>query len=349
MVLDKILNDREQLILQAVVHTYIVTAEPVGSRTLVERYDLDLSSATVRHVMAELEEAGFLQQVHISSGRIPTIQGYRYYIDYLMRVRRLALAERTRIEAELSNRLNDLEAVMRQTCHLLALISRHVGMVEPPSPSAARVRTIELMPLASNRIAVLVADTFDRVHSETVAVEERLGERDLSRLRQFLNDHLRGAKVEELRSELQLVLAALHDEHHRLCEQALSLFDPFPTTWPARLYLDGAAQLFEQPEFDDMAKAREVFHLIEARDQLIELLRAAVRDGPPRPWVVIGGETDREGLEEISVVAAPYCIGDQPVGMLGVLGPRRMAYPRVAGLVDYTANLLSRFLTRLAG
>ncbi|MDZ4858270.1 MAG: hypothetical protein SGI88_04750, partial [Candidatus Hydrogenedentes bacterium] len=124
------LSDREKLILQAAVHSFITTAEPVGSRAIVKRFDLDLSAATVRNVMADLEEAGYLQQLHTSSGRVPTDLGYRYYVDYLMRAQELTLHERARIETELTARLNDADEVMRQTSHLLALLSHQTGIVE---------------------------------------------------------------------------------------------------------------------------------------------------------------------------------------------------------------------------
>lgn len=343
------LNDREQTILQAVVHTYITTAEPVGSRAVVKRYSLRLSPATVRNAMADLEEAGFLQQVHASSGRVPTNRGYRYYIDYLMQAQRLTLAERGRIQRRLSACLTDAEEVMRQTSQLLALISRHMGIVEAPSEDEALVRTIELMPLTPNRLAILVADNYGRVRNEVVALDETLDDVELTKLRRFLNETLRGVVVSQARAKVQSSVAAFQDERRRLAEWAWRIFGPFPVNRPAHLYLDGAAQLFEQPEFQDVEKAREVFNLIEEQDRLLVLLRAGMRGGPRRTHVLIGAETERQGLEEISVVASPYCVGDKAVGMIGVLGPKRMPYPRLTGIVDYMAAILSRYLTQLAG
>lgn len=343
-----LLNEREQLILQAVVHTYITTADAVGSRSIAKRFGLDLSPASVRNVMADLEEAGYLQQLHTSSGRVPTDRGYRYYVNYLMKVQELTLGERARIECELSEKLNDADEIMRQTSHLLALVSHQAGIVEAPDEGKAIVRHVELVPFAPARAALIVADDYGRVQTVMVAMPETIT--DLPRLNGFMRDALRDIAVSQIASSLRAKAKTMMDEYQSLAEQALSVFSEMPPQRPGRLYLDGATRLFEQPEFSDVAKAREVFGLLEERDRVIDLLRCRV--GPsetPHASVLIGSESQSHGLEEISVVAAPYRVGEKTVGRLGVLGPRRMPYSRLTAVVDYTANMLSRFLTRLAG
>lgn len=346
---DKQLNERERLILQAVVHTYITTAEAVGSRSIVKRYGLECSPATARNVMSDLEEAGFLQQLHTSSGRVPTQRGYRYYVDYLMRVQELTAGERHRIEQEFSKQLNDADEVMRQTSHLLALVTHHAGLVEAPNESEALVRSAEIMKLGPNRIALLVADSNGRVRTEMVAVEEPIDEELLPKLRAFLNERLHGESVNNARRRVEQGLEQMFDEQRRLAEQALRLLKSLPESRPGQLFLEGATQLFEQPEFRDVGRAREVFHLFEERDLLLELLRAEIRDGGANMHVLIGGDEGQGKLEGISVVASPYRVGEKTVGMLGVLGPRRMPYSKLTAVVDYTANMLSKLLTRLAG
>ena len=162
------LGERERLILHAVVHTHITTAEPVGSRSVVKRFDLDLSPATVRNVMADLEDLGFLQQIHTSSGRVPTDQGYRYYVDYLMQVQALTLRERSRIEREFERKLNDADEVLRQTSHLLAMVTRQAGLAEAPNEGRAEVQRLDLIPFAACRLAVLIVDNFGRARTLTV-------------------------------------------------------------------------------------------------------------------------------------------------------------------------------------
>ncbi len=342
------LSEREQLILQAVVHTYITTAEPVGSRTIVKRLGLELSPATVRNVMADLEEAGFLEQVHTSSGRVPTNRGYRYYVDYLMRVQELTLAERHRIERELSQQLNNADEVMRQTSHLLALATHHAGIVEAPRGAVAVVRNVELMTLGNSRFAVLVADNYGRIKTVVVAPTELDPEPDLPSLRNFLNSTLQGVAVNRLQEAIAARIASMTDEYRRVAAYASTVMGAMPKEISSEVYLDGAEQLMEFPEFRDVDKVREMFALLGERDRLLELLRAGISDGPPKASVVIGGETPGRGLDEVSVVASPYCVDEKPVGMIGVLGPRRMPYSHLAAGVEYTAKIVSRLLTRLS-
>ena len=340
------LTEREQLILKAVVHTYITSAEAVGSRSIVKRLGLDLSPATVRNVMADLEEAGYLQQLHTSSGRVPTDSGYRYYVDYLMNVQELTVSERARIEQEFSERLNDADEIMRQTSHLLALISRHTGIVESPDERRAMVRRVEIVPLSANRAAVMVADNYGRVRTLTVTLPSEIA--DVPKLNRFMNDMLHGVAVEGMAASMQAKAISIVDEYRGLANEAVTVINGLPSQWPGRVFLDGTTQLFEQPEFRDITRAREVFGLLEERDRVVELLRGR-SEAPDGASVVIGSESNTHGLEEISVVTAPYQMGGKTVGRIGILGPRRMPYSRLTAVVDYTAHMLGRFLTRLAG
>jgi heat-inducible transcriptional repressor len=342
------LSDREALILQAVVHSYITTAEPVGSRAIVKRFGLDLSAATVRNVMADLEELGFVEQVHTSSGRVPTDRGYRYYVDYLMGVQELTLSERARIEREFTQQLDDADDVLKQTSHMLALISNQTGLVEAPEERDTEVRHIDLMPLSSSRVAVLVADSYGRVQTFVVSLRSPLCADDLPRLNRFLNEHLRGEAVSRLAIAMHQRIRHLLDDDRQLAEQALQVLDLVPANRPGVLFLEGATQLFEQPEFKDVAKAREVFGLLEEHDRVVDLLRSGLQRSETGSRIVIGSEIQNKGLADISVVAASYRVGDKPVGVLGILGPRRMPYWRLTAVVDYTASMLSRFLTMLA-
>ncbi len=346
---DAELSERENLILQAAVHSYITTAEPVGSRAIVKRFGLDLSAATVRNVMADLEEAGYLQQLHTSSGRVPTDRGYRYYVDYLMRAQELTLQERARIESELTSRLSDADDVMRQTSHLLALLSHQTGIVESPNEGDAQVNRIELIPVTPARVAVLIADSVGRVRTHMVSIEPSIETAMVPRLSAFLNENFRGVPVDRLMISVQTRLRMFMDEQRRVAEEALRVLQLLPANRPGTLYLEGATQLFEQPEFRDVDRAREVFVLLDEKERLLEILRSAVmQTESPRATVLIGREAPGQGVDGISLVAAPYMVGTKQVGMIGVLGPRRMPYQKVTALVDYTAGLLSRLLTRLA-
>ncbi len=343
------LSEREELVLRAVVQCYITSAEPVGSRVIAKRFGLDFSPATIRNVMADLEEEGYLQQLHTSSGRVPTDRGYRYYVDYLMSVQELTLTERARIERDLSDRLTDADEIMRQTSQLLALLSHQTGMVQTPDDDNARVQHIEVMPVSASRAAVLVADSYGRVHTVILQWDESPAPDEFVSLNRFLNEHLRGVVCDQMIARMHGIVRTVLDENRRLAERALRVLQLLPANRPSHLYLEGAAQLFEQPEFRNIDHAREVFGVLEERDRLTALLRTNAANYGSGASVWIGSESHEPGLREISVVAAPYSVGGQSVGVIGVLGPRRMPYQRLTAVVDYTANMLSRLMTRLAG
>ncbi|MEK7793950.1 MAG: heat-inducible transcriptional repressor HrcA [Candidatus Hydrogenedentota bacterium] len=344
------LSEREELVLHAVVHAYITTAEPVGSRALVKRVGLDISPATVRNVMSDLEEMGFLAQLHTSSGRVPTDQGYRYYVDYLMRVQELTRSERARIEGELTIRLNDAESVLRQTSHLLALISHQAGIVQGPDTAEATVSRIDIMPLKGERAVVIMVDSFGRVRTSVLSIAGEMTQDEAAKLNAFLNEHLQNAPLSDIAGAMHRKLESFVDEQRRIAARVIEVLELVPPAAPGQLFMDGATHLFEQPEFKDMDKAREVFGLLEENDRVLALLRAGVTlSNSDNASIVIGSEATGSGVREISVVSAPYSIGGQSVGRIGVLGPRRMPYSKLAGVVGATASVLSRFLTRLAG
>ena len=345
------LNERERHILHAVVHSYITTAEPVGSRTVVKRFDLGVSAATVRNVMADLEDMGYLQQLHTSSGRVPTDRGYRYYVDYLMQVQQLTVSERQRIEQEYQSRIEDADTLLRQTSHLLALISHQAGLAEAPVEGSALTQRIELLSIAPERMAVLILDNLGRLRTYTVYLKLPLSNDAITKLTQFLNVNLYGVPVERLANSLEARLREYLDEQRNLADQALQVLSMLPRERTSQLYLDGTNQLFEQPEFRDITKARQVFGLLDAQDRIISLIRSAANaDGAnPRNSVFIGIEGNLQGFEDISVIAAPYKVNDETVGMIGVLGPRRMPYSRLTAIVSYTAKFVSNVLTQLAG
>ena len=342
------LNDRERQILQCVVHSYITTAEPVGSRSVVKRFNLNVSPATVRNTMADLEDSGYLQQVHTSSGRVPTDKGYRYYVDYLMQVQELTLAERGRIEDDLTRKIQDADEVLRQTSHLLALVSHQAGLAEAPGQNIAEIQRIELIPLNDRRLAVLIVDNFGRVRTVPVELEERLEANEVTMLGHFLNATLRGVTLDNLAQAVENKLRSFLDEQRKLAEQALRVLNLLPPQRHGVLFLEGATQLFEQPEFKDIDRAREVLGLLEERERLADMLRSVLEDRPPQGLtVLIGSESNQPGVEGISLIASPYKVNGKPAGMIGILGPRRMPYPQLTAMVDFTAGLVGRILGRL--
>jgi len=342
------LSERERTILYAVVNSYVTAAEPVGSRSVVKQFNLDLSPATVRNTMADLEELGFLKQVHTSSGRVPTEKGYRYFVNHLMRVQQLTLDEQSRIEREYQQKLNDTDAVLKQTSHMLALLTQQAGIAEAPTEASVFVQRLELIPIAPQRMAVLIVDNYGRVRSGSVELDYELPLDRMQLINRFLNDQLRGVEVDALAEGVRQRLATYFDEQRLMAQQALDVLSLLPRQQTRQLFLDGAAQLFEQPEFNDIQRAREVFGLFEENQQIADALRAGLWQGKGMHSQVFIGEAGTP-LEGLSVVAAPYEVDGKAVGMVGILGPRRMQYSRLTSVVDYTAQVVGRILTRFAG
>ena len=340
------LGEREREILHAVVNSYITTAEPVGSRAVVKRFNLDLSAATVRNAMADLEDMGYLQQVHTSSGRVPTDDGYRYYVDYLMHVQELTLSEKRRIERDFSQKLEDVDGLLRHTSQLLALASRQAGIAEAPDLSQTRVQRFELVPVGENRVAVLMIDNYGTVRSVMATLSSPIETRQVETLNTFLNQNFVGTATGSLADSVRTRLGEILGGQRDLAQHALEALDLMPQRQEKRLFLEGAVQLFEQPEFQRVEQARGVFGLLEGHDKLISILRKAVADGDGRA-VFISRDDDDLGVDGIGVVASAYHVDGEPAGFIGVLGPRRMPYSKLTSLVHHTASLVGRLLTKL--
>jgi len=343
------LNEREKTILEAVVHLYITTAEPVGSRTVAKRLGLNLSPATIRNVMADLEDMGFLTQVHTSSGRILTDLGYRYYVSHLMKVQELTLAERERIKQELSKKIESMDQILRHTSHLLALASHQAGLAELPSENTAVIRRIELVHLFERQIAILIVDSFGCVHTSSVVLNEPISTQLLESLSKFLNESLYDVSIDNIHSVIRERLKKFFDERRKLVELALRIFTHVEP--PAnQMFLEGTNNLFDQPEFQEPVKVRSILGIMEDPTPLIRALRESISQiETPQRTVLIGSETRMGDFAEFGVIATPYTIEDkkEPAGFIGILGPKRMPYERLSAIVDYTASMVGKMLSRL--
>lgn len=343
------LNEREQLILEAVVHLYITTAEPVGSRTVAKRLGLNLSSATIRNVMADLEDLGYLTQVHTSSGRVPTDLGYKYYVKHLMKIQELTLAERERIRQELTRKLDSAEQILRRTSHLLALATHQAGLADMSGEGTAEIRRIELIHLFEKQIAILIVDSFGNVHTSSVTVEEPISSALLDSMSKFLNESLANVPLENMHSVIKETLRKFFDERHRLAELALRILGKVePTT--SQMFLEGTTNLFDQPEFQEPNKARSIFGIIENPEPIIKMLREKVaKQELEERTVLIGSDTKIKELDDFGLIASPYRLEDtkEPIGFVGVLGPKRMPYEKLTAIVDYTASMVGKMFSRL--
>lgn len=336
------LGKREREILRALVQDYIHTGEPVASQPLLSRHDLPCSPATVRNVMADLEALGFLAKPHASSGRVPTEQGYRLYVDALLKVRPPAPAERERIERVAQEATQDLDATLGGTVQLLHSLSHHAGVVTTPRPVADPIRQIEFVRLRENRLLVVFVSDAGIVTNKVLTLEAALEPGELEQAQNYLNEKLRDTPVDGLRERILAEMRQDQTALHQLVAKALMLAEQAFSTQDATLLVDGEASFLEAPEFADVQKARQLLKAFAEKDRILHLLDRVLRAREVR--IFIGAESEFAAVPDVSVVAAPYGRGDRVLGSLAVVGPTRMNYARVIPLVDLTAREISRAL-----
>jgi heat-inducible transcriptional repressor len=345
------LSDRSRRILAALISEYVETGEPVASQTVVRRGGLGLSSATVRNVLAALEEQGYVYQPHTSAGRVPTDLGYRCYVNMLMEGRRPGRA--SAIEAQLladSASAVLMEETLTHVSHVLSEASHHVGFAVAPGRDEAEFQRIEFVPLSDTRILVVVITRGGQVSNKVVDIGERLSSMDLHQAANYLNEQFAGRPLNEVRAAVMASLTEERTLYDALLSRALRLAQStFEGIHSNALYIEGAATLLEEDREGggvSIATLRSLLGMIEEKHRLVRLLTAYIEG--PGLTVVIGHEHAAPDLRDLSLVAASYTDGDRR-GTIGVLGPRRMHYQRAIAVVDGAARAMTRLLQQGAG
>ena len=336
------LSDRAKRILEAVIEDYIATAEPVGSRSITRSHALALSPATVRNVMSDLEEMGLLTSPHTSSGRIPTDKAYRLYVNSILEVKNIARDNREEIQRRCRMAGKDMAQVLKETSRLLSSTSSYMGVVMAPRLAANVFHQMEFVKLSSRRILAIMVSQNGTVQNRLIQTEEEILQEDLVRMANYLNDLLQGLTIAQVRERLIKEMQSEKVRYDSLMSQALALSEQTISTDGPELFLEGQANILEQPEFSDAVKMRDIFRAFEKKSLLLDLLdRSMQADGV---HIFIGSESHLLNMEGMSLITSTYMTGKDTVGVLGVIGPTRMGYGRVIPIVDYTAKLISRLL-----
>jgi heat-inducible transcriptional repressor len=337
------LNRREREILRAIVQEHIHTGEPVASQTLRSRHDLEVSPATVRSVMADLEELGLLEKPHASAGRVPTSAGYRLFVDLLVKVRAPSPADRERIE-KMTLGSPAVDSLLGRTAELLHSLSHHVGVVSTPPPLSDPTRHVEFVRLREARVLVVFVSQAGLVTNKLVELDAPYTHSELEQAAAYLSEKLQTTGIEGLREAIvsdmradETALRDLMEKALRLAEQAL------PVPGSERILVDGEATFLDAPEFADMGKARALLRTFAEKDRILRVLDRVLQAREMQ--IFIGAESDLAANSDVSVVAAPYVRDGRVLGALAVIGPTRMDYGRVIPLVDLTAREISRALS----
>jgi heat-inducible transcriptional repressor len=340
------LTERERRVLEAVVQSYVETAEPVGSRTVARRFRMGVSAATIRNAMSDLEEKGYLFHPHTSAGRVPTDLAYRLYVNSLMRFPTMTARQEERLREDLIADGSAVSAVVRRAAQVLSVLTQELGVAVAPSLDAAILERLELIAVSSDRLLLVLSlrsgvvrtifvEVTGTLHPEAVAtlnvvLNERLGGLALRDIRATLPERVRDSATTPAEGELLDIFLATGDQ----------LFE-VPTAEADEVVLGRTSVLAEQPEFSSGARMRELIELTEQRDVLRKALEG--RANAVGLTVTIGGENESQQLSKLTLVTAPYRSGPLS-GVIGVLGPTRMPYDKVASLVEHTSKLVGDLL-----
>lgn len=337
------LNERAQTLLKTLVERYIIEGQPVGSRSLSRYSGLDLSPATIRNVMADLEDMGFILSPHTSAGRVPTARGYRLFVDNLLVVKPLEEQQIAQLEGQLHP--DNPSRVIGVASQLLSQLTHFAGVVMLPRRDSPAFRHIEFMALSERRILLIIVTPEGDVQNRVIVPERVYSASDLVEAANYLNQHYAGCSFEDIRRRLQDELKDLRQDMMRLMSSAIEAGSQAMTESRDGVVVSGERNLLDVQDLSsNMGRLRQLFDLFEKKTDLMQLLEASRRAQGVQ--IFIGEESGVLTLDECSVVAAPYEVDSRVVGTLGVVGPTRMAYDRVIPIVEITAKLLSSALSQ---
>jgi len=339
-----LLTDRQVLILQVIVDDFIRSAQPIGSRSLSKKEEINFSSATIRNEMADLEELGFIEKTHTSSGRIPSEKGYRFYVDNLLLPQKLNHSDMAAIKSLFAERIYELEKIVQKSAKILSEMTNYTSIVLGPAVKDNRLKKLQIVPLNKDTaIAIIVTDT-GHVENRMFHFPTSVDPSDVEKMVNILNERLAGVPLTNLNSKLYKEIAVLLRQHISSYDTLLnSIADTLNLPSHEKVFFGGKTNILSQPEFNDVEKIRSLMNMIEQEDGLYQL----IRKNPAGINIKIGTENDNSAMENCSLITATYSMGAEKLGTIAVLGPTRMEYSRVISLLQLISTDLSKVLTEL--
>ena len=336
------LDARKLRILKAVIDEYVLSAAPVGSRSISRRSGLNLSSATIRNEMADLEELGYLEQPHTSAGRVPSDKAYRLYVDSMMRRSRLSEDEVRLIRRYFDRRIDGVEMVMQQTAQALSEVTQYTAMVLPPVLELNRLRHIQLVPLMEGRALLVVVTDTGFARDAVIRVPEGITSEHLYRISEMLTGQLADHTLSEVRQIFAQLFRDLSTHRRLLGGVMKAMEDKLIEDAPEDVVVGGPTKMLNYPEYSDVEKAKNFLTIFESKDRLAQIMK---HSGGMEVTIRIGPENEIEELKDCSLVTATYRVGNHGTGTLGIIGPTRMNYQRVVTVMDYMGQVISRLLS----
>ena len=341
------LTAREREVLKDIILMYVLSAEPVSSRSISKHGRLGLSSASIRNVMSDLEELGYLRQPHTSAGRVPTGAGYHLFAESLMGAQTVPARVRRYIDEHLREAPSDADGLVAVTSHLLSELSQQVGIVVCPAIGETVLRAIEFVPLTGSRVLVVIVSESGFVDNKVIDTDKPLPREELVRSSNYLTESFAGLTLRQIRDRLLVAMAEERAKVDELLGSTLELARRSLDLAAGReVLVDGTSAVLAQPELADVLRVRRLIETFADKARLVKMLNACVRGQGVR--VVIGEDSDLTSELDFSLVATRYGVGDRERGTLGIFGPSRMEYQRVIPLVHYLGETLSQMLTSTA-
>ena len=337
----EVVHERKSKILNALIHHFIKTAKPVGSNVLIDEYNIKLSPATVRNLMAELEEDGFLTQPHTSAGRIPTDKGYRAYVDSLVKLQKFAIEEEERIKKEYEQKHKEIETLLSETSRILSGLSQYTGFVLAPKTQYDEISNIELLQIAPDQLLIVLLTHTGMVKHKKVNASLSPGQ--LTNMRNFLNEKLRGVPLAQANKIISEEVADFKQKRAEIYHVAEKIGDIFYAIQDD-IYIDGTSNAASIPDFIDFEPIRSIIKLNEDKERLIQIINEDFNAGAIN--VKIGSENLLAELKDLSIITTSYNDGNRTVGVLGIIGPKRMPYDKMMSLVSAVSKMLNEVFNK---
>ncbi len=337
------LTQRQRLILNAVVEDYVRSAEPIGSRTLSKHGEIQFSAATIRNEMADLEDMGYLDHLHTSSGRIPSQKGYRFYVDNLLQRQQTSTQELDALRGMFQERIHEVERMIHQTTLVLSNLTNQVTIALGPKMHQERVKKIELIPIAKGRaVAIMITDS-GHVQDRQVQFPDDIAPEDIAAIVRMLNDKLTGVPLSNVKSKFYREIVAELATMLERYEDVLCVIEELSSVaeTDGKVYVGGATNILAQPEFRDIEKVRPLLIMLE-NEQLANKLLPETDGGLD---IRIGQENLAVPLQDCTVISTTYTVSGMAMGRIGIVGPTRMDYARIIQILDYTSRALTKILT----
>ncbi len=342
------LDDRKKIILQAVVEDYISTAEPVGSRSISKKSDLNLSAATIRNEMGDLEEMGLLVQPHTSAGRVPSTLGYRLYVDNLMQKYEMTANEIEKLKDAVELKMKELDKIVSAVAAAFSNITGLPVIGVLPTAETGLVKNIKAVLVDNYTVMVIISDKSGIIKNKLLRLKSEVSEEFITALNKILNENLSGLTLSEINlNNVMKVQSAVRGNTEILTSVLELVHEAVSEIDTKQIFVEGLSNIFSFPEYNNIEKVKEIFSAMENKENLMQLISAMPSGGEMK--VMIGDEIPVEELQQNSVILAPYKVSEKLFGVIGVIGPARMDYSKVMSALEYFANQLSDVLAQKFG